>query len=478
MKMSQMVKAFQEKQAVYQVDPVLFAKEVVRYEADQWQADSMLDLADPACRRVSVRSGQGVGKTAMEAVVVLWFLSCFPYARVVATAPTRQQLNDVLWSEIAKWQAKSPLLSVILKWTKTYVYMLGMEKRWFAVARTATKPENMQGFHEENMLFIIDEASGVAEPIMEAVLGTLSGKNNKLLMCGNPTKTSGTFYDSHVNAKVRPLYRSRRVSSRDVARTDKENIEMLERRYGRESNVVRVRVDGEFPLQEDDVFIPIHLIERSIKTEYVPRKDPLSIQIGCDVARFGDDKTVIGYRVDEKVDFYKKRHGQDTMTTADQIIELGESLVRRYNYKHKIPVCVDDGGVGGGVVDRLDRVKKNDPARFWWMEVMRIQFGKRMKHRYYHDSTTYMMGCLRKLLEDYEDDGTPKPVEVILPDDDDLVGQLSSRKYAMTEQSKQKVESKEEMKKRDLPSPDEADCVLLCVLPVRIKENRERGRKP
>ena len=114
MKMSQMVKAFQEKQAVYQVDPVLFAKEVVRYEADQWQADSMLDLADPACRRVSVRSGQGVGKTAMEAVVVLWFLSCFPYARVVATAPTRQQLNDVLWSEIAKWQAKSPLLSVSL----------------------------------------------------------------------------------------------------------------------------------------------------------------------------------------------------------------------------------------------------------------------------------------------------------------------------------------------------------------------------
>lgn len=469
-----LIKSLRGRQLIYQKDPVLFAKEVVNYTPDDWQADTLRDLADPECHRVSVRSGQGVGKTATEAIAVLWFLSCFPFARVVATAPTRQQLNDVLWAEIAKWQAKSPLLSVILKWTKTYVYMAGMEKRWFAVARTATKPENMQGFHEDNMLFIVDEASGVSEPIMEAVLGTLSGGNNKLLMCGNPTRTSGTFYDSHVNAKVRPLYRSRRVSSREVSRTNKENIEMLERRYGKDSNVVRVRVDGEFPLQEDDVFIPISLIEKSINTEYEPKKEPLHIQIGCDVARFGEDKTVIGYAVDEKVDFYLKRNGQDTMTTADKLVELGEKLVLRYKWRHQIPICVDDGGVGGGVVDRLNRIKKNDPGRFWWMEVVRIQFGKRINHRYYHDSTTFMMGVLRKLLEDYEDDGTPKPVEVILPNDDDLVGQLSSRKYSMTEQSKQKVESKEEMKKRDLPSPDEADCVLLCVVPVRLKEKAKK----
>jgi len=99
------IKAFRRKQRIYQKDPVLFAKEVLSYEADQWQADTLMDLADPECRRVSVRSGQGVGKTATEAVAVMWFLSCFPYARIVATAPTRQQLNDVLWSEIAKWMA-------------------------------------------------------------------------------------------------------------------------------------------------------------------------------------------------------------------------------------------------------------------------------------------------------------------------------------------------------------------------------------
>ena len=109
-----------------------------------------MDLAENP--KVAIKSGQGVGKTGMEAVALLWFLSCFPYPRVVATAPTKQQLHDVLWSEISKWMSRSPLLSSILKWTKTYIYMIGNEKRWFAVARTATKPENMQGFHEDNII--------------------------------------------------------------------------------------------------------------------------------------------------------------------------------------------------------------------------------------------------------------------------------------------------------------------------------------
>ena len=103
MNLAKVIKAFRQKQRLYQTDPVLFAKEVVGYVPDDWQADTLRDLADPECRRVSVRSGQGVGKTATEAIAAMWFLSCFPFARVVATAPTRQQLNDVLWSEIAKW---------------------------------------------------------------------------------------------------------------------------------------------------------------------------------------------------------------------------------------------------------------------------------------------------------------------------------------------------------------------------------------
>ncbi len=141
---------FQNRIPVYRSNPVAFAKEVLLFQPDEWQAEALQDLADAP--KVAIKSGQGVGKTGMEAVALLWFLCCFPYPRIVATAPTKQQLHDVLWSEVSKWMGKSPLLTKILKWTKTYIYMVGYEKRWFAVAKTATKPENMQGFHEDNII--------------------------------------------------------------------------------------------------------------------------------------------------------------------------------------------------------------------------------------------------------------------------------------------------------------------------------------
>ncbi len=450
---------FRKRQRAYQKDPVLFFREVLRFEPDPWQAKVADDIANHP--KVTVRSGQGVGKTAFEAALLLWFLTCFPFPRIVATAPTRQQLNDVLWSEVAKWQAQSPLLEKILRWTKTYIYMAGMEKRWFAVARTATKPENMQGFHEDNMLFIVDEASGVADPIMEAILGTLSGPNNKLLMCGNPTKTYGIFYDSHNGDRA--MYRSHKVSSLDSPRTNRENIEANIRKYGNESNFVRVRVYGEFPLAEDDVFIPLQLLEQSLNRE------PLggtvdSIHIGCDVARFGDDRTVIGYRVNEKAEFYKKINGQNTMRTAADLVLLAEELREKHGFTGKIPIKVDDGGVGGGVVDRLRQIKENSPDQYAWMVILPVSFGKPVKNRYYHDTTTLMMAIVRDLLKS-------ESTQLIIPNDNDLIGQLSTRKYNLTDRSKIKVESKKEIKASGRPSPDEADCLLLVCLPVNIQED-------
>ena len=202
-------------------------------------------------------------------------------------------------------------------------------------------------------------------------------------------------------------------------------------------------------------------------------RDRNTVHIGCDVARFGDDKTVVGYKVDEKVTFYKKRQGQDTMKTADDIIMLGELLVQRYKLTDPIPVKVDDGGVGGGVVDRLWQIKRNDPERFWWLEIYPVKFGQRIKHKYYHDSTTYMMSVVKKLLQPYDEEGNRKPVELILPDDQDLVAQLSGRKYSLTEASKIRIESKDAVKKRGQPSPDEADCVLLLCLPVKPPKRKE-----
>ena len=449
----------------YAEHPVEFVEDLLHVTPDPQQAAILRSVA--ANQMTSVRSGHGIGKSAVEAWAVIWFLSTRPFPKIPCTAPTQHQLFDILWAEVSKWLRNNKALERELQWTKEKVYMKQYPEEWFAVARTASKPDALQGFHAEDILYIIDEASGVDDKVFEPVLGALSTPGARLLMCGNPTQLSGFFYDSH--HKNRGSYSTFHIDGRNSSRVSQDFINTIITMYGEDSDVFRVRVAGEFPRQENDVFIPLPLVEKSSMTQWNEPEHPASIHIGCDVARFGDDKTVIGYKVDEKVEFWKRRSGQDTMKTADDIIELGETLVRRYRYQRTIPVKVDDSGVGGGVVDRLRQIKRNNPERFEWLDIIPVVFGQRIKHEFYHDSTTYMMSVVKKLLMPYTEEGLPKPVELVLPDDNDLIGQLSTRKYGMTEQSKIRVESKEAMKKRGLHSPDEADCVLLLCLPVKPK---------
>lgn len=459
---------FDEEAILYYADhPVEFVEDIIGATPDEEQAKILRSVAQN--QMTSVRSGHGVGKSTVEAWTVIWFMVTRPFPKIPCTAPTQHQLFDILWAEVSKWLRHNKALADEIVWTKEKVYMKGYPEEWFAVARTASKPDALQGFHADDVLYIIDEASGVDDSIFEPVLGALSTPGAKLLMCGNPTQLSGFFYESH--NKNRASYAAFHIDGRKSSRVSQDFVQTIIRMYGEDSDVFRVRVAGDFPLQEDDIFIPLPLVENSIMTEYSPRKKPDSIHIGCDVARFGDDRTVIGYKIDEKAEFYKKRQGQDTMKTADDIVLLGEMLVQRYRLTpdkdDPIPVKVDDGGVGGGVVDRLRQMKRNAPEKLWWLEIYPVIFGQRIKHKHYHDSTTYMMSVVKKLLQPYDEDGHRKPVELILPDDDDLVAQLSGRKYALTETSKIKVESKDAMKKRGRPSPDEADCVLLLCLPVK-----------
>lgn len=457
---------FKKRIPQYRKNPVLFSKEILNFEPDEWQIAVLLDLANHP--KVTVRSGQGVGKTGLEAVALLWFLSCFPYTRVVATAPTRQQLNDVLWSEISKWLDKSPILKKVLKWTKTRVYVTKYSERWFAVARTATKPENMQGFHEDNMLFIVDEASGVADPIMEAILGTLTGDNNKLLMCGNPTKTSGTFYDSFT--VDRENYFCHVINARNVRRTNKDNIVTLDRKYGRDSNVVRVRVDGEFPLQEDDVFIALSVIEQSTMTEVIHEKIA-RISFGVDVARYGNNETIIAQNISGKVTIPIKFRGQSLMTTVGKIVILYKQLISEYPaYRGSIYVNIDDTGLGGGVTDRLNEVKKEQKLSRMVVvpvnaagKVPDIEIGragnKPMKAAdYYDDITTFLWSLVRDAMVEGR---------LCLENDNELVAQLSCRKYYITSNGKIKLESKDDMKKRSIESPDRADAVALSCYEVK-----------
>lgn len=441
---------FQRKIPIYQKNPVLFAQEVCKFTPDPWQRAVMMDIASSP--RVSVRSGHGVGKTGTEAVTVLWFLTCFKYPKVICTAPTLQQLHDVLWSEIDKWRSKSPLLQELLEWTKTYVYMKGYGKRWFAVAKTASAPENMQGFHEDNMLFVVDEASGIEESIMEAILATLSGGNNKLLMCANPTRTTGTFYDSHhIN---RALYKCHRVSSMDSSRTNKENIAAFIKKYGAESNVVKVRVYGDFPTQEDDVFMPLPLVEAAVGRE-LPDDDVGKITLGIDVARYGDDETIIAQNVGGKVHLPVIAHGQNLMrTVGDIVITYRRLLKENPTYRGVITAYIDDTGLGGGVTDRLQEVKREENLSR--LEIVPINFAMRPpqdgSELKYADITTYMWANVKAMME---------AQELSIENDEELVAQLTVRKYSITSNGRIVLERKKDMKERGIKSPDRADAVAL-----------------
>ncbi|MFD2172388.1 phage terminase large subunit [Tumebacillus lipolyticus] len=450
--------------------PVDFAEDILGVELDGWQQRVLSDLAGH--RFVSVRSGQGVGKTALEAIAVCWYICTRPFPKIVCTAPTRQQLMDVLWAEIAKW-IDGTILSDLLEWTKTRIYMKGYADRWFATARTATKPENMQGFHEDHMLFIADEASGIEDKIMEAILGTLSGPENKLLMCGNPTRTSGVFYESH--HKDRSNYKTHRVSSLDSPRTSKENIEMLKRKYGEDSDVYRIRVIGEFPRSEPNVLIALELAELATECRVVPTETTL--HLGVDVARFGDDETVIAPRIGGKVfplHCYSKR---DTMETAGNVIYIAKTMMAAESRLQRVKIKVDDTGVGGGVTDRLNELVREEGLPY---EVYPVNNGSVADDTEFYDNKASESWAVIKeaLQENFTDHVQGKLPTVELPDDGKLITQLTTRKYRMTSKGRLQVERKEDMKKRGLQSPDRAEAVILSFVeppepvPVVVKTDR------
>ncbi|KYN77166.1 terminase B [Clostridium sporogenes] len=454
---------------IYWDNPVAFAEDMLGFHPDEWQSKVMMDIANSS--KVSVRSGQGVGKTGLEASIIIWFLCCRPFPKVVATAPTMQQLYDVLWAEVAKWLNKSTVKD-FLKWTKTKIYMIGEEERWFATAKTATKPENMQGFHEDYMLFIVDEASGVADPIMEAILGTLSGAENKLLMCGNPNKTSGVFYDSH--NRDRAHYRIHKVSSLDSPRTSKENIQMLKDKYHEDSDVYRVRVLGEFPKGELDTFIALEIAELASKNKIIDF-DKSVLHIGVDVARFGDDETNISPRIGGKVFKLKSYSKQDTMVTVGYIVDTYKKYMDKYQFLKKCKVKIDDTGVGGGVTDRLKEVVKEQSLK---IEVIPVNNGESSSDEHYENKGTECWANLRDILEENFSLHLQGETPVIdLPNDDRLISQLTTRKWKMTSRGKMALERKEDMKKRGLNSPDRADAVVLAFYEGNVHKAKKK-KKP
>lgn len=417
--------------------PAQFAIEALGVEPEAWQLEAGEALATK--RRVSIRSGHGVGKSAFMAWVVLWFMSTHFPCKIPCTAPTSHQLSDILWAEIAKWhralKERMPALGNEFEWTAEKFYLKTHPNESFAVARTSRpeNPEALQGFHSDNIIFLIDEASGVPDEVYQVAEGALSSTGAYVVMAGNPTRTQGYFYDSH--HRMRGSWVSLHVNGEAVKRVAKQFIEDMAKKYGAESSIYKIRVKGEFASSLDGV-IGLDIIEPA-KTRDIRPHGP--IRWGVDVARFGDDLTALckrhGNTMPEKI---KVWGGKDTMQTAGLIkLEYDAAKIKPE------AICIDVIGLGAGVVDRCKELNlpvigvnvAESPA-------VQDQF-MRLRDELWFAARDWFHGR-----------------DVRLADDEDLIGELTLPTFKVLSTGKKQVESKDEIKKR-AASPDRADAFCL-----------------
>jgi phage terminase large subunit len=455
--------AYRLLRAHWQHDPVRYSKERLGLQPT-WQQEAMLRAIAPEGAKVSIRAGHGLGKSATLAAVIWWFLETRDFAKVPCTGPSSHQLRDVLWSEVAKWrrfadavsQARGDhhrlWLSTLFEQTAERVYDRSAEAEWFAVARTSSKerPEALSGFHGApgSLLFILEEASGVLEATFETAEGALSSPGARVIMMGNPTRNVGTFAASH--KQHRGEYTALHFRSQDSPLVDPEYRPRLVRKFGAKSNVVRVRADGEFPKQDDDVLISLELTEAALQRDRVPGIG--ARRLGVDVARFGDDRTVLLLRqgaVIEHIAIYSK---QDTMVTVGHVVQAAQVW-------HAAEIYVDVIGVGAGVYDRLAELQREKrlAATVFAVNVAEAAperptdqdaQGKSLRDDLWLKTAAWLRDEAPVFAADREHC-------------EDLAGELSSVKYAPDSSGRLVVESKDAMKARHLRSPDLADALVV-----------------
>lgn len=371
---------------------------------------------------------------------VLWFMSCYWPCKVPCTAPTGHQLSDVLWAEVAKWlgvmRDRVPQLAEEFDWRSESVELKATPRESFAVARTSRpeRPEALQGFHSENILFVIDEASGIPDEVFQVAEGALSTEGAFVIMAANPTRMDGYFYDSHHKSRAR--WAALHWNGEDSPMVARSYIDDMRSKYGAESAIYRIRVRGDFAGNPDGV-IPIDLIEAATLREVKPFGDEVW---GLDVARFGEDRTALCRR--------RKNHmsaaveawqGKDTMQTAG-IVKA------RYDAARVKPqaIYVDVIGLGAGVVDRMKELN---------LPVFGINVAEspsveakynRKRDELWFRARDWFAGR-----------------DVCMVQDDALIAELTLPSYRITSSGKIQVESKDELKKRGVTSPDLADAFCL-----------------
>jgi len=466
---------------IWRRDPVLYARQRLGLNPTHQQR-ALLEAIAPSGAKVSVRAGHGVGKSGSTSATIWWHLECFEHCRIPCTAPTASQLYNVLWAELSKWQRRADerakadglpqelWLSSLFDKTQDRVADKGNPSEWYAVARTSRResPDALQGFHASDVtitddnraiarsesggsiLFVIEEASGVPDEIFEVAEGALSSHGARLLMVGNPTKNSGFFARSH--KQERSLYTALHFACSDSPLVDDSYRKNLVRKYGEGSNVVRVRADGDFPKQDDDVLIALEVAEAALGRTEAQRTGKR--RLGVDVARFGNDRTTFILRDGDVVEQIEVRAKQDTMQTAG----MAAQFARQWQADE---IYVDVVGVGAGVADRLRELN---------LKVIDVNVAEKAPETL--DAQDAKPAKLRDYLwlevARWMREGSPAFVAPQKENAEDLAGEIATVRYGIDSSGRLVVESKDQMKKRGVRSPDLADALCTTFAPEPI----------
>jgi len=420
---------------------------------DTWQRDIAKVISEGVksneSTRIAVASGHGIGKSAFIAWVIQWFMATRSNPQIVVTANTGTQLRTKTWRELSVWHNRS-ICGHWFTWQTEKFLLNSSPSTHYASAITWSKDkaDSFQGSHDKNILMIYDEASGIADEIWDATEGAMTTPGAIWIAFGNPTRNTGRFRECFGEGKFAHRWWNFQVDSRSAKMTNKKQLQEWIDDWGEDSDFARVRIYGQFPKASLDQFYTADSVKEAMerkagKMEY--RSVP--VIFGVDVARKGNDASVVAVRQGVKVLAIKKYYNVNLEQFAEKVAELA-------NFYEPAFMCVDTPGVGGGLVDILRLMKFKNVIEVWPGATASDK--KRFLNR-----RIEMHNDLRQWLRIGD-----------LPKMDGLVEEFVSIEstYAKRDDSRQMLESKESMRSRGVNSQDTVDALAYTFwMPVASK---------
>ena len=452
--------------------PSDMVRELFNVEPDPWQHDIL--EAFPHEPRMAMQACKGPGKTCVLAWIVWNFLLTRPFPKIAATSISGDNLKDNLWTELALWRTRSELLRALFEWTTTRIMSKEHPDVWWASARTWPKSgdansqaNTLAGLHADYILFVLDESGGIPDAVMVSAEAALSScKEGHIVQAGNPTHLSGPLYRASKSRKGidndgRWYVVEITADPDDPKRTPRIPVEYARdqiREYTKDSPWILVNIFGKFPPTSINALIGEDEVREAMKRHYRPYQiGPQPKILGIDVARQGDDSSVIAFRHGPQM-FPMRRY----RNVENGVV--GASIANRHWNEFDADACFVDatGGLGFTWIDQLSVLGKSAiPVQFASMPTSSDRYRNKRAEMYFLFVEWIKNGGA---LPPYETEGAPE-----------LLKALVNTTYTF-DKDRMRLEEKDIIKAKIGFSPDEADgCALTFAEPVSVKPKQARS---